>query len=87
MIPGTLYYFHLYFIDLAKTKQFDDLTEDEKSLYSKFEKKFNNTREFQEVEIAFQVVRKLEKLPSKIDEKTSNEQVEAFLDVMDFIDT
>ena len=53
MIPGTLYYFHLYFIDLAKTKQFDDLTEDEKSLYSKFEKKFNNTREFQEVEIAF----------------------------------
>ena len=53
MIPGTLYYFHLYFIDLAKTKEFDDFTEDEKSLYSKFEKKFNNTQEFQEVEIAF----------------------------------
>lgn len=87
LTQGTLCYFHLYFIDLAKHKDFDELTADEKALYKKFESKFARSMEFLEVETAFHVIRRVEKLPGQIDEKTSSEDIDAYVDVMDYIDT
>ena len=42
--------------------------------------------EFLEVETAFHVLRKLEKLPKKIDENTSSEHIESYLDLVEYID-
>ena len=86
LIPGTLYYYHLYFIDMAKQKVFDQMTTEEASLYEHFKQNYSRTREFLEVETAFHVVHKLQKLPKEIDEQTSNEDVVAFLNLVDYID-
>ena len=44
LIPGTVHYFHLYFLDLVKRKKkVDDFTSQEKSLYATFNKKFGTT--------------------------------------------
>ena len=39
-----------------------------------------------EVETAFHVIRRLEKLPKKVDEKTSSKDVESYLDLIEYID-
>ena len=87
MIPGTLHYYHLFFLDLSKHKDFDQFDSWEKTLYQKFEKKFHKTKEFLEIETAFHVVRAIDKLPKKIDDKSRQEDVEKYLDLMDYIDT
>lgn len=75
LIPGSLYFFHLLFTDLSKQKDFDELTGQEKDLYSKFKEKYSETAEFLEVETAFHIVRKLDKLPKQVDESTKDEDI------------
>ena len=75
LIPGSLYFFHLYFTDLSKQKDFDEMNGQEKDLYSKFKEKFKETAEFLEVETAFHIVRKLDKLPKQVDESTKDEDI------------
>jgi hypothetical protein len=87
LIPGSLYHYHLYFIHLSKQKDFDELSAEDKELYAKFEEKFVKTPEFLEVETAFHVIRKLEKLPKKADDDAMNdEKVKELLEIVDYID-
>lgn len=87
LTQGTLFHYYLYFIDLAKRKDFDEMTEEETNLFNSFEERFAKTTEFLEVETAFQVLRRVEKLPQKVDENSKNEDVEQYIDVMNYIDT
>ena len=86
LIPGTLFYYHLYFLHLAKQKDFDKLSKNEASLYDKFKQHYERSMEFLEVETAFHVLRKMEKLPKTIDEKTSSKNIDSYLDLVEYID-
>lgn len=51
LIPGTLYHYHLFFLDLVKTKKdINEFSKEEKELYDKFNKKFGKSTQFYEVE-------------------------------------
>ena len=40
LIPGTVNYYHLFFLDLVKNKKtFNDFSEEEKKMYKTFEEK------------------------------------------------
>ena len=44
LIPGTLYHYHLFFLDLIKSKRdIKDFSKEEQELYGKFNKKFGQT--------------------------------------------
>ena len=44
LIPGTLHFYHLYFLNLAKhQKKFFDFTVEEAELYERFHEKHHNT--------------------------------------------
>jgi hypothetical protein len=41
LIPGTLYHYHLFFLDLVKSKRdIKDFSKEEKDLFDRFNKKF-----------------------------------------------
>jgi len=50
LIPGSLNYYHLYFLDLLKRKKFADFSEAEKNDYNKFFTQHHTTSLFNEVE-------------------------------------
>ena len=47
LIPGTINYYHLFFLDLVKNKKtFNDFSEEEKKMYKTFEKKHGKQDKF-----------------------------------------
>ena len=73
LIPGTVYYFHLYFLDLMETKKkVDQFNEEDAKLWKQFQKKHGLTAHFYEVETQFNLLCKLEEeVPSTVSAETS----------------
>ena len=47
LIPGTINYYHLFFLDLVKNKKtFNDFSENEKKMYQDFEEKHGKQDKF-----------------------------------------
>lgn len=85
LIPGTVYYFHLYFLDLVKKKKtIDDFTDEEVALYNKFQEKHGKTSEFTEIETWVLVINRIEGLP-KVDAETNEEGIKENLDVIEYL--
>ena len=63
LIPGTLHYYHLYFLDQVKRgKKLKDFSKDDKALWEKFDQKFGQTSQFYEVETWLNVLQPLDEL-------------------------
>ena len=85
LIPGTLNYYHLFFLDLGKTKKKVELfTPDELKLWAGFKEKHGKTSQFMEVEMLFLVLNRLDLLDG-INDKTSNEEIQKNLDLIEYI--
>ena len=86
MTKGTLYHMHLYFLDLAKRKKWQNLfTNDEKEYYSKFKKDHGNTPEFMEIDILLNIINKIEELPKEIDENTNDDVIKELVTILEYI--
>ena len=75
MIPGTVNFYHLYFLDLAKKKKkVKSFTTEESKLYKKFKEQYGYSYQFIEVEMWFLVLNRLEIL-DEINEKTNDKNI------------
>ena len=84
MIPGTINFYHLYFLDLAKKKKVKSFTTEESKLYKKFKEQYGYSYQFIEVEMCFLVLNRLEIL-DEVNEKTNDKSMQKNLDVIEYI--
>ena len=78
LIPGTLHFYHLYFLDQVKRgKKLKDFSKDDKALWEKFDQKFGQTPYFYEVETWLNVLHPLGELK---DFKKSKDMIKYLLD-------
>jgi len=85
LIPGSVNYFHLYFLDLAKKQKDTEAWNDEQDLlYDKFEEKFGNSHQFFEVEMWLLVFNRLDTIP-KLTENSNDEDVDENIDLIEYL--
>lgn len=75
LIPGTIHYFHLYFLNLVKTKRTrKEWTKEQKDLWLQFDERFGTSEEFYEVETWLNVIHPLEALPEASEDLSKQDQ-------------
>ena len=85
LIPGTVNYFHLFFLDLVKKKKtIDEFTDEEIKLYNIFEEKYGTTTQFTEIETWVLVVNRIEGLP-RVNSDTNAEDIGQNIDVIEYL--
>lgn len=85
MIPGTVYYFHLYFLDLVKKKKtIDEFNDEQIKLYNIFEEKHGQSTQFSEIETWVLVTNRIEGLP-KVNSETNEQDIEQNIDVIEYL--
>ena len=73
LIPGSLEYYHLFFLDLVKKKKTQaNWTPEQVKLWEEFQTQHGDTTEFYEVETWLTVINPIEALPT-LDENSSPE--------------
>mmetsp|Transcript_16285 Transcript_16285/g.25167 ORF Transcript_16285/g.25167 Transcript_16285/m.25167 type:complete len:327 (-) Transcript_16285:2609-3589(-) len=87
LIPGTKFYFHLFFLDLAKKKRkIEDFTDEEKKLWDKFDESFGTSIQFYEAETAFRVINKIEdELPKDVGSATTDQDIYKIEEVVTYL--
>ena len=84
LIPGTINYYHLFFLDLIKKKKtFASFTQEEKDMYSTFEEKHGKQDKFYEVEMQLLVLNRLENLP-EVKTESSDADVQQNVDLIEY---
>ena len=84
LIPGTLHYFHLYFLDLAKRGVTEDRFDAEQAkMFAKFEKKFGTTPEYAEIDCWFSFIQKVENGDSTQDMDVATQVAEYLQEALD----
>lgn len=84
LIPGTLHYFHLYFLDLAKRGVTEERFDSEQAkMFAKFEKKHGTTPEFAEIDCWFSFIQKVENGGSTQDMDLATQVAEYLQEALD----
>ena len=85
LIPGTLDYYHLYFLDLVKQKKtLEEFSAQEKKMYQTFNSQFGQTAQFYEIEMRILLLNRLEELP-RVDQDASKEDIQANLELIEYL--
>ena len=85
LIPGTKYYYHLYFLNVIKKgKEIHDFTEEEAQLYLKFIQKYRKDSLCYEIYVQLRLLNPLAKLP-KMGPSLSDSDIKKYIDVIELI--
>ena len=85
LIPGTVNFYHLYFLDLVKRKKkLEDFSDDEKDLYKKFNTQFGQTQQFYEVEMWIMLLNRIDAM-APTNANTTDEDIQENLDLMEYL--
>lgn len=76
LIPGTLNYYHLFFLDLVKhKKKISDFSKEETKQYKQFNEQHGQTKQFYEIEMWLLLLNRLDELP-KVNAQSSADDIE-----------